>query len=48
MDEMMKDRSAGWELSGYGGNDSWRAYRKAMHKSRFLPLSQVLTQLFYL
>jgi len=48
MDEMMKDRSAGRELSGYGGNDNWKAYRKAMRTSLFLPFCQVLTQLFYL
>ncbi|XP_021318794.1 probable protein phosphatase 2C 42 isoform X3 [Sorghum bicolor] len=37
MDEMMKDRSAGWELSGYGGNDNWKAYRKALRWSLLLP-----------
>ncbi|XP_066350644.1 probable protein phosphatase 2C 42 [Miscanthus floridulus] len=40
MDEMMKDRSAGRELSGYGGNDNWKAYRKAMRTSLFLPFCQ--------
>ncbi|KAG0526503.1 hypothetical protein BDA96_06G151500 [Sorghum bicolor] len=37
MDEMMKDRSAGWELSGYGGNDNWKAYKKALRWSLLLP-----------
>ncbi|PWZ43781.1 putative protein phosphatase 2C 42 [Zea mays] len=40
MDEMMRDRRAGRELSGYGGNDNWKAYRKAINMSLFLPFCQ--------
>ncbi|XP_062227415.1 probable protein phosphatase 2C 42 [Phragmites australis] len=38
MDEMLRDRRAGWELSKYGGNEQWKKYRRNLLTSCFLPL----------
>ncbi|XP_062185999.1 probable protein phosphatase 2C 42 [Phragmites australis] len=38
MDEMLRDRKAGWELSKYGGNEHWRKYRRNLLITYFLPL----------
>uniref|UniRef100_K3YDL9 protein-serine/threonine phosphatase n=1 Tax=Setaria italica TaxID=4555 RepID=K3YDL9_SETIT len=35
MDEMMRRRKAGKELSGYGGNEYWDEYREALRGRRF-------------